>query len=250
MLGLAGVLIVGSAALSKCTVAPPPTVSKLVVTIHDNSFELNPTSGPAGPWDVTVVDARMGLSPGSVAAQIYVTPYVPLYTVDAGQTKRFLLCAHTWLVRVQANGQAVGTAEDYGQQAADLAQSGAAANASPDDEWMPLGVFAMVRNEQQHPQMIFQLAINKNGVLAGNFTDEVTEHTRPISGAADPKTQRAAWTVGDNKNVIVEAGLSNLAEGEAPALIHKNGKTDHWLLVRLTQPADNKPTSDAAPGTK
>jgi hypothetical protein len=34
----------------------------------------------------------------------------------------------------------------------------------------------------------------------------------------------------------MEAGLADLTENEVPALIHKNGKTDHWLLVRLTQP--------------
>jgi hypothetical protein len=133
------------------------------------------------------------------------------------------------------NGQNVGTAEQFSQQANDLAQFGAAANATPDDQWMPLGVFAMVRNEQQQPQMIMQLAINKQGVLRGNFTDEVTEHTQPIRGAIDPKTQRAAWIVG-NSTAIMEAGASNMTDGEAPALIHKNGKTDHWLLVRLEQP--------------
>lgn len=78
--------------------------------------------------------------------------------------------------------------------------------------------------------------ISKQGALRGNFTDELTEHTQPVRGAYDPKTQRAAWIVGDHKTAIMEAGLSNLAEGDAPALIHKNGKTDHWLLVRLQQP--------------
>jgi hypothetical protein len=34
--------------------------------------------------------------------------------------------------------------------------------------------------------------------------------------------------------------LGNLMEGAAPALIHKNGKTDHWLLVRLHQPSGNR----------
>jgi len=137
---------------------------------------------------------------------------------------------------VMVNGQSAGSAAEYSQQAADLAESGATAEVANDDQWLPLGVFAMVRNEQQHPQLILQLAINKQGILRGNYTDEVTDHTQPIQGAVDPKTQRAAWTVGDNKSSVMEAGLANLAQGEAPALIHKNGKTDHWLLVRLDQP--------------
>src|SRR3954453_2270027 len=93
----------------------------------------------------------------------------------------------------------------------------------------------MVRDEHQHPHLIMQFAINRQGMLRGNYTDEITESNQPIRGAVDQTTQRAAWIVGDHRNLVMEAGLSNLAEGDAPALIHKNGKTDHWLLVRLKQ---------------
>jgi hypothetical protein len=72
--------------------------------------------------------------------------------------------------------------------------------------------------------------------LRGNYTDETTDHTLPIQGGVDPKTQRAAWTVGDNTAAVMEAGMSNLTQGEAPALLHKNGKTERWVLVRLPQP--------------
>jgi hypothetical protein len=97
-------------------------------------------------------------------------------------------------------------------------------------------VFALVRNEEQHPQLILQLAINQQGNLRGNYTDETTDHTLPIQGGVDQKTQRAAWTVGDNTSCVMEAGLSNLTQDEAPALLHKNGQTDRWILVRLAQP--------------
>jgi hypothetical protein len=144
------------------------------------------------------------------------------------------------------NGQNIGTAEQFSQQAADLADSGASQEPAADSDWLPLGVFAMVRNEQQHPHLILQLAINKQGMLRGNFTDDVTDNTQLIRGAVDPKTQRAAWIVGDHKTLVMEAGLSNLAEGDAPALIHKNGKTDHWLLVRSDQPQSNSDAPSAA----
>ena len=137
---------------------------------------------------------------------------------------------------VFVDGQNVGTTEEFSQQAAKLAETGADAETSDSEQWLPLGVFAMVRNEQQHPQLVVQLAINQQGILRGNYTDEVTDHTLPIHGAVDKQNQRAAWTVGGNKQTVMEAGLSDLTDGEAPALIHKNGKTDHWLLVRLEQP--------------
>jgi len=147
---------------------------------------------------------------------------------------------------VAIDGVNVGTTAEFSQQAADLADSGAAAEASSTDEWLPLGVFAMVRNEQQHPQLILQMAINKQGVLRGNYTDEVTEHTLPIQGAVDPKTQRAAWTVGDNKDTVYDTGISNLTKDEAPLLVHfGKDRTQQWLLVRMKQPADQKTGDDA-----
>ncbi len=145
---------------------------------------------------------------------------------------------------VSVNGQNVGTNAEFSQQAADLAATGTSADTSTGD-WMPLGVFAMVRNEQQHPQLIMQMALNKQGILRGNYTDELSEHTLPIHGAVDQQTQRAAWTVGNNQQTVMEAGLSDLASGEAPALIHKNGKTDHWILIRLDQPGQPAGTAPA-----
>ena len=138
---------------------------------------------------------------------------------------------------VALGGQNLGTAAQFSQQAATLAANGAAAEVSNNDEWMPLGIYGMVRNEQQHPQLILQLAMNKQGILRGNYTDELSEHTQPVHGSVDLKTQRAAWTVGDNNLSVIEAGLNNLSQDEAPVLIHKRGQTEHWILVRLNPPA-------------
>ncbi len=137
---------------------------------------------------------------------------------------------------VLVDGQSVGTAENFSQQAADLALVGQNANTSDTENWLPLGVFALVRDEDQHAQLTLQLAVNKQGILRGNYNDVVVDHVLPIHGAVDKETQRAAWTVDNNKNFFMEAGLSNLTAGEAPALIHKSGRTERWLLVRLSQP--------------
>lgn len=152
--------------------------------------------------------------------------------------------------KVLVNGESVGTTEEYSQQAYDLAATGTEAETTDSQKWLPLGVFAMVRNEQQHPQLIVQMAINEQGILRGNYTDEVTDHTFPIHGAVDKETQRAAWTVGDNKTTVMEAGINDLTGDEAPALVHKNGKTDHWLLVRLDQPAQTDADGGGTAGEK
>ena len=133
---------------------------------------------------------------------------------------------------VVIDGKPAGTAEEFSQQADELAEKGTAAIVSPTDPWLPLGVFALVRNEHQHPQLIMQLTINPQGVIRGNYTDEITDTTLPVHGAANLHSQRAAWTIGDNKYSVMEAGLNNLTQSEAPALVHKNGTTQKWLLVR------------------
>jgi hypothetical protein len=148
--------------------------------------------------------------------------------------------------KVLINGQPAGTAEGYSQQADEIAETGTAAMVDATEKWLPLGVFALVRNEHQHPQLIMQLAMNPQGVVRGTYTDEVTDSTLPIHGGVDLKTQRAAWTIGDNKYSVMEAGLNNLTQSEAPALIHKNGTTQRWLLVRLSQASQRELEQTAA----
>ena len=141
---------------------------------------------------------------------------------------------------VYYGSQPVATAGDYYQQASTLAQN-APAPAAESADWLPLGVFALVQKEQSEPHFVMNLAINKSGAIAGNYSDVVSGTTVPIQGAVDKKTQRAAWTVGKNKNTVCETGLYNLTKDEAPALIHMGkDKTQQWLLVRLKQPEPAK----------
>jgi hypothetical protein len=138
--------------------------------------------------------------------------------------------------QVYYGSQPVATAEQYYQQAATLSQTAPATDA-PVDEWMPLGVFALVQKEQSDPQFVMQLAVNKSGAIGGNYTDMISGTNAVIQGAVDKKSQRAAWTVGKNKNTVCEAGLYNLTKDEAPVLIHiGKDKTQQWMLVRLKQP--------------
>ena len=135
----------------------------------------------------------------------------------------------------------MATAADYYQQAATLAATAPAPDAQSGD-WLPLGVFALVQKEQSDPQYIVELAVNKSGMLAGNYSDLISGTTCPIQGAVDKKTQRVAWTIGNNKNTVGETGLYNLTQDEAPVLIHLGkDKTQQWMLVRLKQPQDQKP---------
>jgi hypothetical protein len=55
----------------------------------------------------------------------------------------------------------------------------------------------------------------------------------------DPKSQRAAWTIGKKTDRVFEAGISNLTADQCPVLIHiGKDKTQQWLLVRQEQAKD------------
>ncbi len=138
---------------------------------------------------------------------------------------------------VYVDGQDVGTGEQYYQQASTLASTGASANAPSDGDWLPLGVFALTKPDQAKSDVSIQLAVNKQGIIRGNYTDTATNKNQLVQGSVDKKTQRVAFTVGDNTNDVVETGLYNLTKDEAPCLLHfGKDKTEQWLLVRIKNP--------------
>ena len=138
---------------------------------------------------------------------------------------------------VYVDGQDVGTAQNYAQQAITIADQGQQADAPPDQEWKPLGVFALVPGDQKTSDNLFQLAINKQGVIRGNYYDGLMDSTTPVYGSVDKKTQRAAWTIGKKKDRVFEAGIDNLTKSETPVLVHfGTDRTQQWLLVRVRQP--------------
>jgi hypothetical protein len=141
---------------------------------------------------------------------------------------------------VYVDGQSVGTPEQYVAQSAALV---AAAPAQVDDtEWLPLGTFAFTREGVDDSQAMMELAINKQGVLAGTYYNEATQISRSLKGMLDKTTQLAAVGFADGKNpeVVMETGIQNLTQDEAPALLHQGTEVSTpVLLVRLQAPAEN-----------
>jgi hypothetical protein len=138
---------------------------------------------------------------------------------------------------VYIGDQSAGTADQYYAQAAQLASAGVAADAASDDQWLPLGVFALTKSEEPSGNLTLQLAVDKQGILRGNYTDSSTGTTQLVQGSVDKQTQRAAFTIGDQTQDVVETGIYNLTRDEAPVLIHfGKERTEQWLLVRLKNP--------------
>jgi hypothetical protein len=144
---------------------------------------------------------------------------------------------------VYVDDQAVGTAEEYYAQAGEIAASGAE---STNEEWMPLGVFAVISEEgQTNTDKLVQLAINRDGVIKGNFQDVLTDKITPVVGAVDKTTQRVSFKLEGNDQLVVETGLYNLTNDEVPILVHLGAdRQEGRVLIRLKQPEEG-----AAPQT-
>lgn len=141
---------------------------------------------------------------------------------------------------VYVNGQDTGTAQQYAQQATAIATQGQTAEAPESAEWKALGVFALVQGDEKTSNNIFQLAINKEGVIRGNYYDGLMDKTTPVFGSVDKKTHRAAWTIGKNADRVFEAGIYNLTQAQCPCLLHVGTQTtQQMLLVRMEQPSKN-----------
>ena len=131
--------------------------------------------------------------------------------------------------------EAIGTAGQYYQQANELAEAGQAAT---EDDWLPLGVYAVVTEpEQTQTDRVVQLALNKDGSIRGNFHDFLTDKVIPISGSVNKETQRAAFKLEGNDEMIVETGLYNLTNDEVPVLVHFSAdRQEARTFIRLKKP--------------
>ena len=135
---------------------------------------------------------------------------------------------------VYQDGEAVASAEEYYQQAEQIAQEG---SETDNEDWMPLGVFSLIVEGQTQTDKIVQLALNKEGVIRGNYQDLVADSMLPITGAVDKTTQRVALKLTGNDILVVETGLFNLTNDEVPILIHFDAeRQEPRKLIRLQHP--------------
>jgi hypothetical protein len=143
---------------------------------------------------------------------------------------------------VYVNGNPVATAASYADQATQYADIGRQAKPAQDGEWQALGVWGMVQGEgETTAQHIFQLAVDKGGIVRGNYYDAVADNSMPVYGSVDRKSQRVAWSIGDKKDIVFETGLNNLTREETSLLVHYGKeRTEQMVLVRLEEPREGQ----------
>ncbi len=195
-------------------------------------YRAHPAAWRAAAWTTAAI--YWSWAPYTTIATFCGYPETPVY-YDYGNTVVYQDNS------VYYNGEAVSTAEEYADQAIGIATAGLAAKPDEKEEWQPLGVFAMVQGDEKDANNIFQLAINKDGIIRGNFYNVLTDTTVPVSGSVDKRTQRAAWIVGEKKETVYETGVGNLSQPETEMLVHfGKDRTQQWTLVRLEPPKEEK----------
>ena len=129
-------------------------------------------------------------------------------------------------------------AAQFARQATAIADKGQTTSAPPTDEWKPLGIYSLVQGTEQTSNNVFQLAVNAAGIVRGNYYDGVMDSNAEVYGSVDKATQRAAWSIGKNKDRIFEAGIYNLTQPQCSCLLHLGtDKTTQMMLVRIEKPA-------------
>lgn len=131
--------------------------------------------------------------------------------------------------------EVVASAEQYYDQATELADAG---QETTDEEWLPLGVFAVVTEPTQtQTDRVVQLAVNKEGAIRGNFHDFLTDKVTPVTGSVDKESQRVCLKLEGNDEMIVETGLYNLTNDEVPVLVHFSAeRQEARTFIRLKKP--------------
>ncbi len=145
--------------------------------------------------------------------------------------------------QVYYGSQPLESSDDYYTQAQQLASTAPPAPSLPMSDaqqkkdvnsMKSLGVYALVSGDQTNGSQLFQLAVDQKGIIRGTYFNEVTDESKPISGAVDKKNQRACFTIAGNKNVVYDTAIGNLLKNSSPILVHySKTNTQQLTLVRL-----------------
>jgi hypothetical protein len=118
-----------------------------------------------------------------------------------------------------------------------------------DAKLLPLGVYTLAPKGQDESTASVRLAVSKDGVVRGVYYDSLGHQGHPVRGAVDKKTQRVAWTVGDNKNAVFETSLASLTHDKGNVSVQlANGQKRPFTIARYEKDeSDKDETPEAKP---
>ena len=109
------------------------------------------------------------------------------------------------------------------------------------ESWQPLGVFSLVEPGQSQSTTLFQMAINKDGIVRGNYMNQITNEKAPVQGALDKNTQRISWTVGSNPETVFSSSLSDLVKDKCKVLVQFGPQNSQEMAFkRMPKPKEDQ----------
>ena len=183
-----------------------------------------------------------GPPPGWTAARAWKTPawsYLGDATSASPRPVRLRLRRHDRLSgqRRLHRRRRISRRPDLLRQATMLAETGQQAQPPATRSGSRSACTRLVQGQETTSNNIFQLAVDKNGVVRGNYYDGLMDTTTPVYGSVQQSTQRVAWTIGKAKIASSRRGSTTSRRSETPVLVHFGAdRTQQMLFVRIKQP--------------
>ena len=111
-------------------------------------------------------------------------------------------------------------AEEYAEQAEEIVDSAPEVENPDDMEWLPLGVFALSENAKSDaaPNLFLQLAVSKEGIVAGTLDNKTTDETESVEGMLDQEKRARRLDDRGKISPIMETKMDGLTENETNAV--------------------------------
>ncbi len=99
-------------------------------------------------------------------------------------------------------------------------------------EWVNLGVYELLAPGEAAATRWMELAVARDGRVAGNYFDRALGDVDPIHGRADPESMRLWWSVGEG-TAVFQTTFDELMQPEGRLSVQPaEGEPDHWRIVR------------------
>jgi hypothetical protein len=99
--------------------------------------------------------------------------------------------------------------------------------------WYPLGVYSLMAGPDDLGTRMVQLAVDRNGQIAGNYYDLITNSNYSVSGDISRQSQRVAWLLNKNRGIRFRTHISQLMQPYGMMTVRMPGGEQQWQFVRL-----------------
>ena len=100
-------------------------------------------------------------------------------------------------------------------------------------DWYPLGVWSLMAGPGDMGTRIVQLAVDRNGRIAGNYYDMISASNYSMSGDIRQQSQRVSFWLNKNQFVRFRTSVDQLLQPYGSLTVQLPGGEQQWQFVRL-----------------